>query len=133
MNRDIHSQIRLLRAQSSLTTLPVCKDGASTTSLDNLFLCFTCGFLPSLSKVLRKYWQTSLHLKWLSSVVRLPAALPSQPDRGTVYISDGMTTLLFQVEKLLFLQEGNQDSEVIILSILYLITIEICTDIYEYF
>ena len=38
MNRDIHSSIGMLRAQSSLA-LNVAKDGASTTSLGNLFQC----------------------------------------------------------------------------------------------
>ena len=40
MSRDIFNKIRLLRAQSNLT-LNVSRDGTSTTSLGNLFQCFT--------------------------------------------------------------------------------------------
>ncbi|KAK4811312.1 LOW QUALITY PROTEIN: hypothetical protein QYF61_024448 [Mycteria americana] len=40
MSRDIFNYIRLLRAPSNLT-LNVSRDGASTTSLGNLFQCFT--------------------------------------------------------------------------------------------
>ena len=46
MNRDTYSYIRLLRALSSLT-LSVSRDGASTTSLGNLFQCFTTFFIIS--------------------------------------------------------------------------------------
>ena len=38
MNRDTYSEIRLLRAPSSLT-LSVSRDGASTASLGNLLQC----------------------------------------------------------------------------------------------
>jgi len=40
MSRDIFNQTRLLRALSNLT-LNVSRDGALTTSLSNLFQCFT--------------------------------------------------------------------------------------------
>ena len=43
VSRDIFNQTRFLRAPSNLA-LNVSKDGASTTSLGNLFQCFT---LPS--------------------------------------------------------------------------------------
>jgi len=40
MKRDTYSYIRVLRAPSSLT-LSASRDGASTTSLGNLFQCLT--------------------------------------------------------------------------------------------
>jgi len=40
MSRDLYNKIRLLKAPSNLT-LNVSRDGASVTTLANLFQCFT--------------------------------------------------------------------------------------------
>ena len=78
MNRDTYSQIRLPRAPSSLA-LTVSRNGASTTSLGNLFQCLTTltieDFfvisnlnLPSLSlKPFPLFLSTQTLLKSLSS------------------------------------------------------------------
>ncbi|KAK4828550.1 hypothetical protein QYF61_027519 [Mycteria americana] len=47
MSKDIFNSIRLLRAPSNLT-LNVSRDGASTTSLGNMFQCFTTLILKNV-------------------------------------------------------------------------------------
>ena len=91
---DIFTQTRLLRAPSSLA-LNVCRDGASTTSLGNLFQCFTTLIVKNfffISSYLNTHGHLNratfsfrwLHSSWSHSWPRLARSclLPS-PATGT--------------------------------------------------